>query len=94
MDDRTKLLNSLAIDREKPRARRTPQLQRLRPGWTLATLGAFVIAGAALWFVLPSDEAGRAAAVSTASAEPTLRAAAPEHSAVSRARSGGLAASG
>jgi HlyD family secretion protein len=94
MDDRTKLLNSLVIDRDKPRARRAPQFPRLRPVWTLTTLGAVVIAGAALWFVLPSDEAGRAAAVTTASAEPTSRVAAPERSTVSRARSGGLAASG
>jgi len=94
MDDRTKLLNSLAIDRDRPRPQHTPQFPRLRPVWTLTTLAAIVIAGAALWFVFPRDEAGHAATVSTASAEPTPRAAAPEHPTVSRARSSGLAASG
>ena len=53
-----------------------------------------MIAGAALWFVFPRDEAGHAAAVSTASAEPTPRAAAPERPTVSRARSSSLVASG
>lgn len=94
MDDRTKLLNSLSIDRDRPRPQRTLQIPRLRPAWTLATLGAVVIAGAALWFAFPRNEAGHAAAASTASAEPAPRAAAPERSTASRARSGGLAASG
>ncbi len=94
MDDRTKLLNSLAIDRDRPRPQRALQIPRLRPAWTLATLGAVVIAGAALWFAFPRNETGHAAAASTASAEPTPRSAAPERSTTSRARSGGLAASG
>ena len=50
-----------------PRPQRTLQIPRLRPAWTLATLGAVVIAGAGLWFAFPRNEAGHAATVSTAS---------------------------
>jgi HlyD family secretion protein len=91
MDDRTKLLNSLAIKRDKTRAPRRP---RLHPVWTLAGLGALVIAGAALWFVFPRDEAGRGSAVSAANAQTAPRPAASERSATPRTRPGGLAASG
>ncbi len=64
MDDRTKLLQSLAIDRDaKP-----PRLRgRARSLWVVAALGAFVIVGGALWLGFPRSEVGKrtAAAVTT-----------------------------
>ncbi|MGZ8368700.1 MAG: efflux RND transporter periplasmic adaptor subunit [Rhodoplanes sp.] len=92
MDDRTKLLNSLAINRDKATK---PRRARAYPVWTLAALGSLLVAGAALWVVFPRQDAGRGAAVSAASAETAPRPAAPERSAaVQRTRPGGLAASG
>ncbi len=96
MDDRTKLLNSLAINRDRPRA---PQPRRWlrwpwRPVWVLAALAAFVIAGAALWVVFPRGDVGRGAGVAVASAEPAARPPPPERSLAPRTRPAGLAASG
>lgn len=93
MDDRTKLLNSLAIHRDTATK---PRRARAYPVWTLAALGALLVAGAALWVVFPRQDAGRGAGVSVASAETAPRPAAPERSAaaVQRTRPGGLAASG
>lgn len=94
MDDRTKLLQSLAIDRDEKLAR-SPG--RARGMWIAAALAGILIAGGALWFVLPRIEAARqtaatatipastggasaaVAAASTGSASTTQSSATPEH---------------
>jgi RND family efflux transporter MFP subunit len=96
MDDRTKLLHSLAIDRTAGAAR--PR-GRVRPLWTIAALAALIVAGAALWLAFPrSDASHRAAAaaavVSESAPAPRPPAAERASSAPARAKPGGLTASG
>jgi len=94
MDDRTKLLNSLAINRERPKAPRRAR-GRWHRLWAPAGLAALVIGGATLWVVAPrGGEARGNAGVTIASAEPAARPAPPERSLVPRTRTAGLAASG
>ena len=96
MDDRTKLLHSLAIDRSRPSA---PSRARRWPLWTLAALGMIAVAGGVLWFAVPrepADDAGNPVEVARAesvlvpgTAEPTTAT-----TAIVPARRAGLSASG
>lgn len=87
MDDRTKLLQSLAIDRE---ARPPRSGRRARSIWAVAALGALLIAGSALWLVFPRGEVKpqvAAVVVAAASSHP-----ASSHPASSRSASAAAAA--
>lgn len=109
MDDRTKLLQSLAIDRDE-RPARTPR--RAGAAWIAAALVGLMIAGGVLWLAFPRNEAGqRAIAAVTDAASPSGKGASPAAAsaaapssaprpatsaplAAARPRAGGLTASG
>lgn len=95
MDDRTKLLHSLTIDRTAAAPPPNPRRRRALP--LIAGLAcALGILGAGTWALLPQpDGAGTASAVVAAQTAPAAAAPPPPPAAAApRARSAGLAASG